>query len=54
MIPLWLLFLTSVLPTGVLWNRDRRRARPGLCSRCGYDLKGNLSGVCPECGLVIV
>lgn len=20
------------------------------CSRCGYDLTGNVSGVCPECG----
>lgn len=22
----------------------------GLCVRCGYDLTGNVSGVCPECG----
>src|SRR5437588_8146975 len=22
----------------------------GLCANCGYDLTGNLSGVCPECG----
>jgi len=21
-----------------------------LCMRCGYNLTGNLSGVCPECG----
>lgn len=29
----------------------RRRIRvPGRCSRCGYDLTGNVSGVCPECG----
>ncbi len=21
-----------------------------LCSKCGYDLTGNVSGVCPECG----
>ncbi|UCG17088.1 MAG: hypothetical protein JSV19_03465 [Phycisphaerales bacterium] len=20
------------------------------CRRCGYDLTGNVSGVCPECG----
>lgn len=23
---------------------------PGHCQTCGYDLTGNLSGVCPECG----
>jgi hypothetical protein len=22
----------------------------GLCQHCGYNLTGNLSGVCPECG----
>ena len=22
----------------------------GLCPHCGYDLYGNVSGVCPECG----
>ena len=22
----------------------------GLCVGCGYDLTGNVSGVCPECG----
>ena len=26
-----------------LWRED-------LCSACGYDLTGNLSGKCPECG----
>ena len=29
--------------------RDRRRAG-GLCPSCGYDLTGNVSGVCRECG----
>jgi hypothetical protein len=23
---------------------------PGHCPNCGYDLTGNVSGVCPECG----
>ncbi|HEX8910990.1 MAG TPA: hypothetical protein VF796_01425 [Humisphaera sp.] len=27
-----------------------RRRLPGRCSGCGYDLTGNESGVCPECG----
>ena len=28
----------------------RRRVRPGTCQSCDYDLTGNVSGVCPECG----
>lgn len=24
---------------------------PGHCSHCGYNLTGNVSGVCPECGV---
>ncbi len=35
------------------WCVRRRRAellRAGQCSECGYDLTGNTSGVCPECG----
>lgn len=27
-----------------------RRRRRGLCLKCGYNLEGDLSGVCPECG----
>ncbi len=30
--------------------RDIRRRRRGLCLRCGYDLTGNVSGACSECG----
>ncbi|MGD8452132.1 MAG: hypothetical protein PVJ57_09970 [Phycisphaerae bacterium] len=29
----------------LLWKR-----RAGGCTTCGYDLTGNASGVCPECG----
>lgn len=25
----------------------------GLCLNCGYDLTGNVSGICPECGTAI-
>lgn len=32
------------------WMRRHRRMRLGCCAHCGYDLKGNVSGVCPECG----
>jgi len=30
--------------------RIRRRRRAGTCRGCGYNLTGNVSGVCPECG----
>ena len=30
--------------------RRWRRRRRGLCIRCGYNLEGNVSGVCSECG----
>lgn len=30
--------------------RRWRRKRKGLCLKCGYDMMGNESGVCPECG----
>ena len=44
---LWL-----VLFTGLGFSALRRalRLRRGLCPACGYDLTGNTSGVCPECG----
>lgn len=28
----------------------RRRMMRGCCAACGYNLAGNTSGVCPECG----
>jgi hypothetical protein len=31
----------------------RRGSRPGGCLTCGYDLTGNVSGTCPECGCAI-
>ena len=27
-----------------------RNVPPGCCRRCAYDLRGNVSGRCPECG----
>ena len=33
---------------------DKRSRYPaGHCRECGYDLTGNVSGVCPECGTKI-
>jgi hypothetical protein len=30
--------------------RARRRWKRGLCSHCGYDIRGLPNGHCPECG----
>jgi hypothetical protein len=48
-IPLWIPLVVVAIPTGFLWRRNRRPP-PGHCPRCRYNLTGNVSGVCPECG----
>lgn len=30
------------------------RAGEGTCMSCGYDLRGIVGGVCPECGLAVL
>ena len=56
-VPLWCLFLLfGAYPTYAFLRgpvlRSWRRRR-GLCVGCGYNLTGNESGVCPECGTEI-
>lgn len=34
--------------------RRWRQGKPGHCVKCGYDLRGNVSRVCPECGERII
>lgn len=50
LLPLWIPFLVISVPTAYLWYCDRRRIPPHCCQQCGYDLTGNTSGICPECG----
>jgi len=53
-VPIWFGILVFMLPPlFALWRgplRRRRRHREGLCPRCGYNLAGNISGECTECG----
>jgi hypothetical protein len=48
-IPLWMPFAGSTALALWLWWRDRPYPS-GHCRTCGYNLAGNVSGVCPECG----
>ncbi len=50
-VPIWVLVAwTALLPALVLWKHMSRPRRPQTCSKCAYDLTGNISGTCPECG----
>lgn len=58
--PFMLGFLAGFLPVlavglayAVARWLHRRRCPPGHCQKCGYNLTGNVSGRCPECGTLI-
>lgn len=48
-IPLWIPFVTCCTIAAVV-HRHVRKPKPGTCAKCGYNLTGNTSGACPECG----
>ena len=50
--PVWLFVVAVGFPTAILWWRDRR-PKTGFCKACEYDLTGNVSGTCPECGTTV-
>ena len=56
--PAWFPFvLFAAYPSFVLVRGSLRRLhrrKHGLCVHCGYDLTGNVSGRCPECGTQVV
>ena len=50
-----LVFIMPLVAAWTLYQCVRSwRARHAMraCRTCGYDLTGNVSGVCPECGAV--
>ncbi len=46
---MWIPLLLVTLPTAWLWLKDHP-IPPGHCKGCGYNLTGNTTGLCPECG----
>ncbi len=49
----WLAAITIGILIAFLGRRadqPLKWAAEGKCGQCGYDLTGNVSGVCPECG----
>lgn len=49
MVPLWVPFILC-LTIAVLAHRRASGPKPGTCPKCGYDLAGNVTGKCSECG----
>lgn len=45
--------MLALIPAVILfrreWDRDHR-TKTGCCTQGGYNLTGNASGICPECG----
>ncbi len=50
-VPLWIPLVCVLVPRVVSRAKRSRRIGAGICSACGYDLKGlGGSSNCPECG----
>jgi hypothetical protein len=50
-LPMWVpLLIASYFAIQAERQYRRQEAKRGCCIRCGYDLTGNVSGRCPECG----
>lgn len=52
LIPAWLPLGCLLLIINLLYVYHMRRRRNLECA-CGYDLTGNISGQCPECGTTV-
>lgn len=48
----WVVISVLVLGAAIIapWPVRRLRRNLGTCRTCGYNLRGNISGRCPECG----
>ena len=51
--PVWLLLLAVASPALWVWCASRPPQSPTECIKCGYNLTGNVTGICPECGVPV-
>lgn len=49
-VPMWLGLVPAIMAAPFLLLLKKHEPPPHCCQRCSYDLTGNASGVCPECG----
>jgi hypothetical protein len=51
-VPTWYLAVVAAFgwAAATLWARRSGQHLAGRCQHCDYDLTGNESGICPECG----
>jgi rubrerythrin len=47
---LYLIRFTRQIGKFVVRYRKMKRRWRDECESCGYNLRGNVSGICPECG----
>jgi hypothetical protein len=55
-IPMWMPLAILLVPPFLSvrrWRREQRAKMEGRCHTCGYNLTGNVSGTCPECGTAV-
>jgi len=53
-VPYW--FVCGLFASLAMYCRKKSSPKnldKSVCSKCSYDLTGNVSGVCPECGMTI-
>lgn len=53
LVPVWMLLAPMMVGAWTYWRLSKRRLA-GQCLTCGYNLTGNASGTCPECGSIVV
>lgn len=56
-LPVWPVPIVLLCGSGMLiWRYERllRWSRRTCCSRCGFDMTGLRTGICPECGRVVM
>lgn len=52
--PIGFVGLPLLLLSGVIgWRQWKHAPKASRCRNCGYNLTGNISGVCPECGSLV-